>query len=177
MLKKLVLATMIIAASGCSTYSVNRYSVSTDNEMALKSIKGKTLNVGAFTSTKPGLTEIMCRGVGSIKTPDGQTFENFIKKALLDELEKAELYSPTSPVTLTGNLDSIGFSSSSGNWNLALTVKSTNGSEISVVENYSYTSSFFGETACNRTAQALMPAVQNLIGKVVRDSKFHNLVN
>ena len=177
MLRKLVLAAIIITVSGCSTFPVNRYSGSTDNETALKSIRGKALNVHAFTSSKPGLTEITCRGVGTIKTPDGQTFEGFLKKAFSDELEIAGLYSPTSPLTLTGNLDFIDFSSLSGNWNLALTVRSTNGTEISIVENYSYKTSFFGETACNRTAQALIPTVQNLIGKVVRHSKFHSLIN
>jgi hypothetical protein len=34
----------------------------------------------------------------------------------------------------------------------------------------------YGETACNQTAQALMPAVQNLVGKVVRDPAFVELV-
>ena len=118
----------------------------------------------------------MCRGVGPIKTPDGQTFENFIKKAFVDELKIAESYSASSSITLTGNLDAIDFSSNSGTWNLALTVNSSNGNSISVSENYSYTTSFYGETACNQTAQALMPAVQNLIGKVVQNTQFAQLI-
>jgi hypothetical protein len=118
----------------------------------------------------------MCRGVGPIKTPDGQTFENFIKKALVDELKIAEAYSNSATITLTGNLDAIDFSSNSGTWNLALTVNSSNGHSLSASENYSYTTSFYGETACNQTAQALMPAVQNLIGKVVQNNEFRKLI-
>ena len=68
-----------------------------------------------------GAEKIGGRGVGPIKTPDGETFANFIRKGLVDELKLAEVYSSSSPVTLTGNLDSIDFSSTSGTWNLALT--------------------------------------------------------
>jgi hypothetical protein len=162
--------------TGCSTYSANRYSISVDNVTALKRINGTKVNVGGFTATNPGKSEIMCRGVGPIKTPDGQTFENFIKKALVDELKMAESFSTSAPITLTGNLDSIDFSSNSGNWILALTISSSNGKSVSVSENYSYTTSFYGETACNQTAQALMPAVQNVIAKVVQNSEFLKLI-
>ncbi len=176
MLKTLSLFLIVIILSGCSTYAVNRYSISVDNVSVLKTLNG-TINVGTFTSSEPSQTEIMCRGVGPIKTPDGQTFEDFIKKALIDELKIAEVYSSSAPVTLTGNLDSIDFSSTSGTWNLAFTLKSSNGKSLSVTEDYSYSTSYYGETACNQTAQALMPAVQDLIGKLVGDGKFKSLVN
>jgi len=174
---RLSFALIAALVSGCSTYSVARYSVSTHNVVALRSLNGKVLNVGAFTATTPGQKEIMCRGVGPIKTPDGEPFSDFVRKALLDELRIANAYSATAPVTLTGNLDSIDFSSNSGNWNLALTVKSSNGKSMSVSESFAYTTSFYGETACNQTAQALMPAVQNLVGKVVRSQEFTSLVS
>lgn len=173
------LVSAILAATvftGCSTYSTSRYSVAADNVVALRALTGKSINVGAFTAAAPGQREIMCRGVGPIKTPDGEPFSEFVRKAMLDELRIASVYSTSAPVTLTGNLDSIDFSSNSGNWNLALTVKSSNGKSMSVSENFSYTTSFYGETACNQTAQALMPAVQNLVGKVVRSQEFASLV-
>ncbi len=144
--------------------------------MVLRSLNGKTINVGAFTSTVPGKNEIMCRGVGPIKTPDGEPFSNFIRKALLDELKIANIYSASAPVTLTGNLDAIDFSSQSGNWNINLTVNSSNGKSIVTSEVYSFTSSFVGDTACNQTAQALMPAVQNLVGKVIASPEFSSLI-
>jgi len=75
-----------------------------------------------------------------------------------------------------GRLNSIDFSSASGTWNLDLTVSSSNGRSLNVAENYSYTTSFYGETACNQTAQALMPAVQDLIGKVVHAPEFPALL-
>lgn len=177
MKKLIVLSAIAILVSGCSTYSASRYSISTDNVVALRSLNGKTVNIGTFSASTPGQTEIMCRGVGPIKTPDGEPFADFVRKALLDELRIANAYSSSAPVMITGNLDAIDFSSNSGNWNLALTVKSSNGKSMSVSESYKYTSSFYGETACNQTAQAFMPAVQNLVGKVVRSPEFMALVS
>jgi hypothetical protein len=177
MKKLLVLSAIAVLATGCSTYSANRYSISTDNVVALRSLNGKTVNVGAFSSSTPGQTEIMCRGVGPIKTPDGEPFAEFVRKAMLDELRIANTYSSSAPVTITGNLDAIDFSSNSGNWNLALTIRSSNGKSMSVSESYGYTSSLYGETACNQTAQAFMPAVQDLVGKVVRSPEFVALVS
>lgn len=173
-----ILAFIVLALfiSGCSTYAANRYSISVDNVTALKTLTGKQLNVGQFSATKSGLTKIMCRGVGPIKSPDGETFANYIRKAFIDELKLAELYSENAPVTLTGNLDNIDFSSGSGTWNLAATIKSSNGKFLTVSEKYSYTTSYSGETACNQTAQALMPAVQDLISKIIRHQEFLSLV-
>jgi len=168
----LILLLLAALLSGCSTYAASRYSISADNVVALRTLTGKAVNLGAFTSSEPGKREIMCRGVGPIKTPDGEPFSEFIRKALLDELRIANAFSPNAPVTLTGNLDQIDYSSTTGSWALALTVKSSNGKSMAVAENYSYTTSWYGETACNQTAQALMPAVQNLVGKVVRSPDF-----
>lgn len=165
-----------VALTGCSTYSAARYSTSADNVVALRALNGKTVNLGVFTATKPGEKEIMCRGVGPIKTPDGEPFSEFVRKALLDEMKMAAAYSPTAPVTLTGNLDQIDFSSATGGWTLALTIKSSNGKSFAATENYAFTTSFYGETACNQTAQALMPAVQNLVGKIVRSNEFASLL-
>jgi len=171
-----MIAVVALTMSGCSTYSVNRYAVSVDNISALKQTDGSKLQIGEFNSAQKSQTSIMCRGVGPIKTPDGQTFEGFIRKAFIDELKMADVYASEAPVTLMGTLDSIDFSSASGQWNIAMTIKSSNGESLSVVENYSFTSSFYGETACNQTAQALMPAVQNLIGKIVQNNQFLSLM-
>jgi hypothetical protein len=176
MRRYLAILLLAVVLSGCSTYAAQRYSISVDNVMALRSLDGKTLNVGPFTSAQQGLSEIMCRGVGPIKTPDGEPFTDFIRKALIDELKLANAFSPTAPVTLTGHLNKIDFSSVGGTWEISLTVRSSNGQSSTVTEHYAYTSSYFGETACNQTAQALMPAVQNLIGKLVRGPELQALL-
>lgn len=177
---KLVFALLATAAlAGCSTYAVPRYSISADNVTALKAVAVNGISVGAFSQApiaNQSPNEIMCRGVGPIKTPDGEPFAEFVKNALVSELKIAGVYAPTAPIQLTGRLDSIDFSSMSGAWDLALTVTSSNGRSLSVAEKYPFTSSYFGETACNQTAQALMPAVQDLIAKLVHAPGFSTLI-
>jgi hypothetical protein len=104
----------INALAGCSTYTATRYSISADTVTALRAFRPQKVNVGAFTAAEPGRSEIMCRAVGPIRTPDGEAFEAFIRKALVDELQVAEVYAPTAPVTLTGHVEQLDFSSLSG---------------------------------------------------------------
>lgn len=183
MWKTVAAVSLIAVLSGCSTYSASRYAISADNVVALRSLQDQKLTVGDFTSTPRNdetgapLTEIMCRGVGPIKTPDGESFASYIQKAMVDEMKMAEVYDPDSRTSISGNLDSINFSSMDGRWDIDLTLKSTNGHSMSLTESYAYKTSFYGETACNQTAQALMPAIQNLVGNAVRSSDFKNLVS
>ncbi len=171
----------LLVLGGCSTYSADRYAISADNVVALRAVSGTPGQIGDFTSVakdKSGadMKEIMCRGVGPITTPDNEPFAQYIKKALVDEMKMAEVYSDSSPVTLSGSLDAIDFSSNSGHWLITLTLKSSNGKSMQLNEKYPYKTSFVGETACNQTAQAFMPAVQNLVGKAVRSPEFVGLV-
>lgn len=100
-----------LALTGCSTYAATRYSISATNVSALRAFRGTQVAVGPFTAATPGRTDITCRGVGPIKTPDGEPFEEFMRKALIAELTIAEVYAPAAPVTLTGRLDRADFSS------------------------------------------------------------------
>jgi hypothetical protein len=82
--------------------------------------------------------------VGPIKTPDGQPFEEYIRKALIDELQVAELFSQSAPTTLTGTLNKIDFNSNlpTGKWTFDLTVHSSNGRSANVAETYEYEPTF-----------------------------------
>jgi hypothetical protein len=173
---RVALAAVALALAGCSTYTANRYSISADTVTALRTLRPASVSVGAFTAAEPGRTEITCRAVGPIKTPDGETFEAFIRKAFVDELQIAEIYSPTSPVTLTGNVEHLDFSSNRGNWTIALALASSNGRRLAVSEEYDFGWHFVGEVACRHAGQALTPAVQNVIGKAVRHPDFPALV-
>lgn len=166
----------MFAVSGCSTYAVPRYSPSVENVTALRTAKGTQVNVGPFAAKGREASSITCRAVGPIKTPDGEPFSQYIRKAFISDLTLAEVYSAAAPVTLTGTVDKVDFSSTSGGWVLALTVASSNGKSVHVDETYDFSSSFFGETACNQTAQAFMAGVQDLIGKLVRDPGFGPLI-
>jgi len=138
--------------------------------------QGQEVTVDDFTASEPGQTEIGCRAVGPIKTPDGETFEKFVQDALIDQLQLAELYSPQSDSRIGGNLDAVDFNTHDGVWNLVLTITDDSGRSFAVREDYDYESSFYGETACNQTAQAFMPAVQNLIQRVVSHPTFKEMI-
>jgi hypothetical protein len=165
----------ILLIQGCSTYSTDRYSINAGNVVALKAYD-TNVGVGEFTATVPGKTSVTCRAVGPIPTPDGETFEDYIRNALVSEMQIAEIYTENGKVILTGNLNQIKPSSVSGTWDISLTVNSSNGKNLTVEEKYEFKTSYYGETACNQTAQALMPAVQNVISQVVTHPKFSSLV-
>jgi hypothetical protein len=167
---------LVIAAlyTGCSSYAVPRYGVSVTNVAALRQTGAKRVSVGVFTASGGSKTEIGCRAVGPVKTPHERPFEE--RKALIDELEVAEIYSESGLLTLIGNLDQLDFSSTAGTWSLGVTVKSSNGRSLSVTNDYEYETSFVAEKACALSAQAFGPAVQVLIGKLVHHPEFAALV-
>jgi hypothetical protein len=175
-LLSLAAVVLCIFVAGCSTYAVNRYSISVDNVVTLREYRGTVKSIGEFTSTKPKLTSLSCRMVGPIETPDKTTFAEYIRQAFVDEFQIAEAFSDSSQTVLTGNLDDISFSSTSGTWDMTLTISSNNSTSFTVPISYDYSSSFFGETACNQTAQALLPAVQELIKATILHEEFSSLL-
>lgn len=162
--------------TGCATYSAQQYSTSSENVSTLQSLGNIKVNVGNFTSTNKGLHSIVCRAAGKISPPGGYTYAEFVRKAIIDELSYAKKYSTGAAVTLTGNLDHILFSSTSGEWHFTLTVTSSNGQSLTVADKYDYRTSFFAGRACAVTATALTPAVQSLIKKLFSHPEFKKLV-
>lgn len=162
--------------AGCDTYAASRYSINADTVVALRQLNGNTVNVGHFTSSVPNQTEITCRAVGPIKTPDGETFAEYVRKALMDEMKIAGVFAERSPTQVTGILNEVDLGSASGTWRLGLTLVSSNGNRLTATETYKFTSSFVGVTACQEAAKALMPAIQNLVGRAVRDPAFRRLI-
>ena len=173
------LSLLVFLLTSCSTYMPQRYSISADNNMALKSIGVSSINVGTFKG--PTTFDNFCRGAGPIAPPDGMSFEAYIQKALADELKVAGMFDDQSPkVTLTGVVEQLSFSSSrgltGGYWDIGLRVYSSNGKSTFVSEHYEFNSGFEAPTACKQTAEAYLPAVQNLIGKLVKSPNFRGLV-
>lgn len=175
-----ILAASVVLA-GCSTYAVPRYSVSTDTVAALRSVGDVKVDVGDFSSAndvakreQPG--EIMCRGVGPIKTPDGESYAEYVRKALVSELVIANIYEKGSPVGLTGRLTELDFDSMGGTWVVGMELISSNGKVVAVKNTHKYTSSFYGETACNQTAQAGLGAIQDAIRAAVTHQDFKSLL-
>lgn len=178
-MKTLVAFCLAVSVSACSTFTPPRYSISADNNVALKSIGVGNVNVGKFTG--PASFDNACRGAGPIAPPDNVSFEAYIQKALADELKVAGMYDDKSPkVTLTGAVEKLRFSSSrgltGGEWDIDLRVNSSNGKSVFVSEHYEFQSGFVADTACKQTAEAYFPAVQNLLGKLIKSPEFKGLL-
>ena len=176
-MKKIVLAVSVLALSACSTMQPPRYAVSVDNIQVLKNL---TEINGEFASLKQSAKfSSNCRLMGPIEPADGLTIPQFITKAFNDELKMADKYSK-SAVKITGDITKVEFSSISGltngYWDLGLSLNSTNGSNLTVNNKYSFKSGFDAITACNATADALSPAVQDLIKATVNHPKFESLM-
>lgn len=175
-MKSVVLIAAVLLLSACSTMQPPRYSVSTDNVVALKALDGiegelVSLNMGASFSSN-------CRLMGPIEPADGLSIPQFITKAFNDELKMSDKFS-SDAAKLTGNITKIEFSSVSGltggYWDIGMTLSSDNGQQISVDNKYSFKSGFDAITACNATADALSPAVQDLIKATIRHPGFSAL--
>ncbi len=173
------LALIALGLSGCSSYAPQRYTAMPDNTPILKALSVGSIKVNPFVLS---ITfDAMCRGVGDITPPVNMTIQSYLQTALADELKVAGLYDEKNPkFVLSGNIDRLNFSSSkgltNGEWNIGLTITSSNGKSMYASESYQFESAFEGFTACRRTAEAFLPAVQNLIAKIVRSTDFRPLL-
>jgi hypothetical protein len=116
-----------------------------------------------------------------MRVADGLTHAQYIQKAFEDEFKIAGAYATGSPrVTLSGEIQKIEFSSTraltGGSWSIDLNLTSSNGKQLRVNEYYEFDSGFAAFEACRNTAEAFSRAVQNLVGKVVKNSEFASLV-
>jgi hypothetical protein len=178
-MKKIALLVCALILAGCSTYTPQRYSASADNVVAIKALNVSGINVGTFSSAVK--FDNACRGAGPIAPPDNMTFEAYVQKALADELKISGAFDDKAPkVTLAGVLTKLDFSSSKGltggEWNVAIDLKSSNGKQVSASETYTFNSGFVADTACKQTAEAFLPATQNLIAKLIKNPGFKALL-
>jgi hypothetical protein len=163
---------------GCATPNAPRYAVSMDNSQALKKIEGSKVQIASIKSAVRYNSS--CRMFGQINPPDGMTMSKYVEKAFNDELKNAGIYDANKGVSLSGVLTRAEFSSTSaitrGWWSMGLKLSSPGGKSINVENIYEFESGYEGMTACYQTAQALGPAVQDLINKIVTDPNFAALL-
>jgi hypothetical protein len=178
-MKKIIAALFLLTLSACSTYMPQRYNISADSNVALKTLSVGNINVTSFKG--PTNFDNNCRAAGPIAPPDNMSFEAYIQNALTDELKVAGKFDEKAPkVTLSGVVEQLAFSSTrgltGGSWDIGLRVNSSNGKSNYVSEHYEFNSGFIADTACKQTAEAFLPAVQDLIGKLVKSPEFPTLV-
>jgi hypothetical protein len=173
------LAPVLLTASlltGCA-FNVAPYGAAVQNVEAIKSYNLKPVSVGKFQSTKPGNASITCRAAGPVTV--SPSFESYIEQAFVDELKLAGIYSPASPLVLTGRLEEIDFSSgmTDGNWSFTLTLTNARHESFTTSSKSGFSGSFVADRACQEVAQAFGPAVQKLVGDVVRNPRFRQVAN
>jgi hypothetical protein len=174
-MKRLIGLLAVVVLAGCDSFSAAPYSISADNDVALKSALGsERVSVGDFTLAKQ--FDANCRMAGPIQLPGGMSYQEYVQKAFADELKVSGNYDAKAPIILTGVITDMQFGSTSGTWDIALTLKSTNGKSMSEVEHYEFHTSFTAESACKNVADAFQPAVQGLVGKVVSAAEFGTLL-
>jgi hypothetical protein len=176
-MKKVIVITSVLMLSACSTMQPPRYSVSVDNIQAIKAYEGA--KAGIVSLNQPAAFDSNCRLMGPIEPADGLSVPQFVAKAFNDEFKMAGIYSEEG-VKITGDITKIEFSSVSGltngYWDIELRLNSSTGSTISVANKYNFKSGFDAITACNATADALSPAVQDLIKATVSHPDFSKLL-
>lgn len=176
---QVTLTLAVLALSGCQSYSPQRYTAMPDNTPVLKALPVGSIKVAPFVLSAS--YSAICRGVGDITPPVNMTIQSYLQTALADELKVASLYEEKNPkIVLSGNIEALSFSSTksltSGEWNIGLRLASSNGKSMYASESYQFESAFEGGTACRRTAEALLPAVQSLISNIVRSADFRSLL-
>ena len=175
---------LIVAAaallSACESPTTGRYAISADNNAAIRSVGASGIGINAFAA--PAKFDETCRALGPLKVSDNMTHTQYIQKAFEDELKIAGAYAQTpARVSLSGKVNRLEFSSSSrglagGTWNIDLMLTSSNSKSLTVSEYYEFNSGFAATEACRQTAEAFTRAVQDLVGKAVRDPAFASLV-
>jgi hypothetical protein len=167
-----LLASLLLA--GCETFSFHQYSLSRQNIETIKRTMAEgdvsSIAVGEFTAAAPGRTEIMCGVNSQIKTPQQISFEQYIREALIDELKRADAYSLDqieAGRVITGYLDNIKLNSGNGSWDFKLIIRFKSGESFTVNESY-----LFDGTSCEQSTAAFIPAVQDLIHRIITNPLF-----
>jgi hypothetical protein len=168
----LLLAVFMLA--GCETFTFQQYSLSQRNIQIIREtmVSGgvSSIAVGEFTAASPGHFEIECGMNGQIRTPQDIPFEKYIREAFIDELKKADAYwldQIEAGRVITGYLDNVKINSTTGSWDFKLIIKFKSGESFTVFESYP-----LDDVSCEQSAAAFVPAVQELIYKIITHPVF-----
>lgn len=174
----LLLAAVVLILGACSSYAP-RYTTFADTQLALARAGIKTVRLEAFQPV-PSF-QARCRLYGPVVPPEGMNVTDYVRGALVRELSLAGMLDggPTG-ATLTGSLERVAFSARGtvhGTWAMQLRLRSSNGRELLTTDEFVFRTGFFGSGACERTADALLPAVQQLLFKAISSGEFRELLD
>ncbi len=182
MKKSLLLSSSVVLVAflftGCGI-KTSEYNVSADNVQTLRDYKELKLDVSNFTATTAGESSVMCRLAETISTPKGESFEEYIKDALVSELKMAGVYDKNSDLKISGNLNKIYGSTMFGNayWEINITISSSNGKSLTLTTKRDYPSSYLASTACNNMGTSFSPTIKQLIADIINHKDFSSLLS
>jgi hypothetical protein len=164
----------LTSVSGCSSYGTGPYE---PKAFAAIGSGGRGVNVGSFTAATPGQTEVQCRAFGRIRVLQDGGFEDFIRQALILELEKAGVLSNTGH-TITGYLRRLDVATMipMGRWTIELSLTSSNGRTLVHTQTYDYSVGGVGDDPCLATASQFVPAVQSVMRHLFERADFIGLL-
>jgi hypothetical protein len=117
----------------------------------------------------------LCRGA-MLRNP--QLVHRSIQEIFNGFLRAAGLYNYHDGVKLSGSLDSIDLSCDMTGawWDIQLSLSNDHGKTMQVQSRYEFDSFFNGTKSYNQAKDAFGPAVQKLIGEIINDPKFYELI-
>ena len=164
----------LVMLAGCETFAVHQYPLSQRNIATIKRTmsvgEASSIAVGEFTAAAPGQSEISCGMNGQIRTPQQIPFEKYIRQAFIDDLKKADAYSLDqieAGRVITGYLDNIKINAKDGSWDIKLIIHFKSGETYTVLESYQ-----IEDASCEQSAAAFIPAIQELIYKIITHPTF-----
>lgn len=168
---------LAVLFNGCAPAIGQRYYSSAKNTVALRdlaALPAKKLRVGAFEG---GPETVSCR-LASISPPDRQSFAAFIRDAFIDELSLAGLIADKSGPELRGTIKSMDVDCNVGTgvWAIEFEYSLEGTPLVAVKSDYEFEGAYYGLTVFNNAQQALVPAVQELLRKIVTSPDFATAV-
>lgn len=184
MKKALLLALAGVATlslSACDTTSaIASYSVLPINTLTLQSAtrtQGILVRVGDVTQDS-SINDPKCRLLGPLDVTNGKSMSAYFKGALQAELLAAQAYDVGAQNVIALNVDQVQVTTVGGSasWKIGLTISSNvNAAGYSVNIEHRYKSSFTAVAACRNATSAFIPAVQEVIGAAIDDTRFAGL--
>jgi hypothetical protein len=154
---------------GCS-FTGQNYRTSIENVDTLAEIhKGShKINVATFNMSGASSGAIMCRAAGTVGTPSGVSFAQYIHDGLVQELKHANMYSAGAQSTLHGKVNNINLSTmiGAGGWKVDMTFDDGVHAPFRVVDTYKFSTNFVAEVACEQAANAIEPMVEQFLKKL-----------
>ena len=170
------LATSALLIGGCTSFVAPDFAArtSTSSQPDRPAQRRVTFEKFASNVSAANANEVMCRQVGPIKTPGGGSFAEYLHSIFVQEFSLAASDTEGPPVMLTGSIITFDHGSI-GWWKIGVDFKSSNGNEASIETLYRFHSNWYGNKACELTANALLPAARSLVTRALESPGFVKL--